>query len=468
MSDLSSVFPCGRIGRRELFKSAAGFMGCFMGGALGTMWAEDGKIPDVRTAATLPVKAKSCIFLFMCGGVSHIDTFDPKDNKWAGKLIDATGFGDNVAEMRRPVIPILRTFKRYGKCGKLVSDWFPHVGEMADDIAFVHSLWCNEGNHFPAVIETQTGHRGRQFDHPCLGSWISYALGTANKNLPTFVNIGRPSSPVQLTGGYLGATVAATPFQPGDTPIPNLNPPKSSNPAERDKQMEMLLAMNKDFRERYALNTDIAARAGAYELAARMQLSAPPLVDFAKEPKSVQDLYGIGEKETDDFGRQLLLARRLAEEGVRFIQICHAGGGNGKWDAHGDMKEHAPLCRATDKPIAGLLADLKQRGMLDSTLVVWTSEFGRSPWSQNTTGRDHNPRGYTSWMSGGGIKGGISHGSTDDVGYRAAENKHYYSDLHATVLHQMGLDYQKMTLQVFGRTMRLVEDGEGPIKEIIA
>ena len=392
----------------------------------------------------------------------------PRTTSGPGKLIDATGFGDNVAEMKRPVIPILRTFARYGKCGKPVSDWFPNIGGVVDEIAFVHSMWCNEGNHFPAVIETQTGHRGRQFDHPCLGSWISYALGTANKNLPTFVNIGRPSSPVQLTGGYLGATVAATPFQPGDTPIPNLNPPKGTSSTERERQMQMLVEMNQGFREHYSFNSDIAARAGAYELAARMQLSAPAVVDFSKEPKNVQDLYGIGEKETDDFGRQLLLARRLSEEGVRFIQICHAGGGNGKWDAHGDMKEHAPLCRATDKPIAGLIKDLKQRGMLDSTLVVWTSEFGRSPWSQNTTGRDHNPRGYTSWMAGGGIKGGVSHGATDDVGYRAEQNKHYYSDLHATILNQLGLDYKKMTLNVFGRTMRLVEDGDGPIKEIIA
>jgi hypothetical protein len=400
--------------------------------------------------------------------VSHIDTFDPKDNKWAGKLIDAVGFGDNVAPMQRPVIPILRTFTRYGKSGKLVSDWFPNIGGVVDDIAFVHSMWCNEGNHFPAVIETQTGHRGRQFDHPCLGGWISYALGSANKNLPTFVNIGRPSSPVQLTGGYLGATVAATPFQPGDTPIPNLNPPASTSPAERENAMETLTAMNKAFRDHYTFSSDIAARASAYELAARMQLAAPSVVDFSKEPKNVQDLYGIGEKDTDDFGRQLLLARRLSEEGVRFIQICHAGGGNGKWDAHGDMKDHEPLCRATDKPVAGLIKDLKQRGMLDSTLVVWTSEFGRSPWSQNTTGRDHNPRGYTSWMAGGGIKGGLSHGTTDDVGYRAEQNKHYYSDLHATVLNQLGLDFKKMTLPVFGRTMRLVEDGNGPIKEIIA
>ena len=178
-------------------------------------------------------------------------------------------------------------------------------------------------------------------------------------------------------------------------------------------------------------------------------------------------LYGIGEKETEEFGKQLLLARRLTEKGVRFIQICHAGGGNGAWDSHGDMKTHGPLCRATDKPIAGLIKDLKQRGMLDETLVVWTSEFGRTPWSQNTTGRDHNPKGYTSWMAGGGIKGGIIHGGTDEVGYKAVDSPHYYSDLHATILHQLGLNPKKMEVQNLGRTMRLVEEGS-PIKEIIA
>jgi uncharacterized protein (DUF1501 family) len=182
----------------------------------------------------------------------------------------------------------------------------------------------------------------------------------------------------------------------------------------------------------------------------------------------VQDLYGIGQPETDDFGRQLLLARRLAEQGVRFIQVCHAGGGNGGWDAHGDIRTQGPLCRATDKPIAGLIRDLKQRGMLDETLVVWSSEFGRSPWSQNTTGRDHNPRGYTVWLAGGGIKGGIAHGATDEVGYRAVENRHYYSDLHATILHQLGLDHTKMEVPVIGRTMRLVEEGNGPIRDILS
>jgi len=459
------IYPCGRVSRRAFLYQAGGG---FFGAAMGALWAEDGKIPDARLGPHFAPRAKSVIFLFMCGGVSHIDTFDPKDKKWEGKLIDAVGFGDNVAEMKRPVIPCLRTFTRYGKSGIPVSDWFPHVGSVIDDIAVVRSMWCHEGNHFPAVIETSTGHRGRQFDHPAFGCWVVYALGTANKNLPTFVNIGRPSSPVQLTGGYLGASVAATPFQAGETPIPNLYPPKGGSAAERERQMQTLLELNREFRERYAINSDIAARAKSYELAARMQLAAPEVVDFSKEPKQVLDLYGIGEKETDDFGRQLLLARRLAEQGVRFVQICHAGGGNGAWDAHGDMKTHEPLCRATDKPISGLIRDLKQRGMLDSTLVVWTSEFGRSPWSQNTTGRDHNPRGYSCWLSGAGVKGGMVHGATDEVGYQAVENRHYYSDLHATILQQLGLDYKKMQIHALGRTLKLVEEGDGPMKEILA
>jgi hypothetical protein len=465
ISSDQKLYPCGRIARRRFLHQAGGG---FFGLAMGALWAGEGEIKNAILGPHFPPKAKSVIFLFMCGGVSHIDTFDPKDNKFAGKLIDAVGFGDNQAEMKRPVIPCLRTFTRYGKSGIPVSDWFPHVGGMIDDIAVVRSMWCHEVNHFPAVIENCTGHKGRQFDHPTLGSWVSYALGTANQNLPTFVNIGRASSPVQLTGGYLGASVAATPFQPGETPIPNLHPPKGSSLAERERQMQMLQEMNREFRERYAINSDIAARTKAYELAARMQVSAPQVVDFSNEPKPTLELYGIGQKETEDFGRQLLLARRLAEQGVRFIQICHSGGGNGGWDAHGDMKSHAPLCRATDKPIAGLLKDLKQRGMLDQTLVVWTSEFGRTPWSQNTTGRDHNPRGFCSWLAGGGVKGGTVHGGTDDVGYKAVENPHYYSDLHATILRQIGLDHKKMELQVIGRTMKLVEEGDGPIQQILA
>src|SRR5271169_6771331 len=260
MNSLRDLYPCGKIARRRfLYQTAAGFMGS----ALSTLWAEDGQMmQDARLPG--PARAKSVIFLFMCGGVSHIDTFDPKDNKFAGKIMDAIGFGDNLAPRKRPVIPCRRTFKNYGESGIAVSDWFPNVGGVIDDIAVVRSFWSHETNHFPAVIETTTAHRGRQFDWPTMGSWISYALGSANRNLPTFVNMGRPSSPVQLTGGYLGATVSATPFQRGETPIPNLYPPKGGSAAERERQMQTLEDLNQEFRQHYAINSDIAARAKAY------------------------------------------------------------------------------------------------------------------------------------------------------------------------------------------------------------
>lgn len=446
--------------RRQILKQMANG---FMGSAMGALWAADSKLPG----ALLPgePRAKSVIYLFMCGGMSHIDTFDPKDNKFAGTMMDAIGFGDNNAAMKRPVIPILRTYKQYGKSGIPVSDWFPHVGGVIDEVAVVRSMYCHQTNHFPAVIEHCTGKAIRQFEHPCLGSWVTYALGSANRNLPSFVNIGRPSSPVQLTGGYLGGSYSATPFQPGDTPIPNLVAPKG---AEREKQIEALLEWNKEFRTEYTLDNEIAARMKSYELAGNLMRTAPAVVDFSKEPEHVKGLYGIGEKETDDFGRQLLMARRLVENGVRFIQICHAGGGNGSWDAHGDMASHAPLCKAVDKPIAGLIADLKQRGLLDSTLVVFTSEFGRTPWSQNTTGRDHNGKGFSTLLAGGGVKGGVVEGATDEVGYKAVDRPHYISDLQATILKQMGLNYQKMEFHLNGRAFKLIEEGTGPIQAILS
>ncbi|MCX6604223.1 MAG: DUF1501 domain-containing protein [Acidobacteria bacterium] len=447
--------------RRHLLRLANGFLGSAVGG----LWAADGRLPG----ALLPgePRAKSVIYLFMCGGVSHIDTFDPKDNKFAGTMMDAIGFGDNNAPMKRPVIPILRTYKRYGQSGIPVSDWFPNIGSVIDEFAVVRSMYCHQTNHFPAVIEHSTGKPLRQFEHPSLGSWVTYALGSANKNLPSFVNIGRPSSPVQLTGGYLGASYSATPFQPGDTPIPNLVPPPTATRAERDRQMQTLADLNAKFREDYKIDSEIAARVKAYELAGNLMRTAPAIVDFQTEPTHVKDLYGIGTKETDDFGRQLLLARRLVENGVRHIQICHAGGGNGAWDAHGDMDTHGPLCRAVDKPIAGLIQDLKQRGLLDSTLVVFTSEFGRTPWSQNTTGRDHNGKGFSTLLAGGGVKGGVIEGATDEVGYKAVDRPHYISDLQATILQQMGLNYKKMDFSTNGRAFHLIEEGTGPIQAIL-
>ena len=462
MGTPNNIYPCGRINRRQMM---FGMANGFLGSAIGGLWAADGRMPGALLAGT--PRAKSVIYLFLCGGMSHIDTFDPKDNKHAGKLMDAIGFGDNNAPMKRPVIPILRTFKNYGKSGIPVSDWFPNIGGVIDEFAVVRSMYCHQTNHFPAVIEHTTGKPLRQFEHPSLGSWATYALGTANKNLPAFINIGRPSSPVQLTGGYLGASYSATPFQTGATPIPDLMPQKDSDAKERDRRMETLHDLNKQFRDEYAAEAAIAGRLKAYELAANMMMTAPAVVDFANEPQHVKDMYGIGEKPTDDFGKQLLLARRLSENGVRFIQLCHAGGGNGSWDAHGDMKAHEPLCRAIDKPIAGLIADLKQRGMLESTLVVLTSEFGRTPWSQNTTGRDHNGKGFTTLLAGGGVKGGIIEGSTDEVGYKALESPHYISDLQATILQQMGLNHKKMDFPFNGRTFHLIEEGTGPIQNIL-
>jgi hypothetical protein len=438
----------------------------FLGAAAGDLWAADGKLAGARLEGK--PAATSVIYLFLCGGMSHIDTFDPKDNKYAGTMMDAIGFGDNNAPMKRPVIPILRTFKRHGKSGIPVSDWFPEIGSVIDEFAVVRSMYCHQTNHFPAVIEQTTGKPVRQFEHPCLGSWVTYALGSENRNLPAFVNIGRPSSPVQLTGGYLGTSYSATPFQSSGAPISDLELPAGLSRAARDRQMETLTELNRQFREDYANDMQIAARLRAYELAANMMMTAPDIVDFSKEPEHVTRQYGIGSKETDDFGRQLLLARRLVENGVRYIQICHAGGGNGSWDAHGDMKTHEPMCRAIDKPISGLIRDLKQRGLLDQTLVVLTSEFGRTPWSQNTTGRDHNGKGFSTLLAGGGVKGGVVEGATDEVGYRAVENPHYISDLQATILRQTGLDYKKMEFVLNGRTFRLVEEGTGPILNILS
>src|SRR5882757_3753139 len=288
--------PFHRIPRRGfMFRAGGGFFGA----ALGAMFAADGKLKDPIMGPHFPPKAKSVIFLFMCGGVSHIDTFDPKDNKFAGKIMDAIGFGDNNAPMKRPVIPILRTFKQYGKSGIPVSDWFPNIGESIDEFAVVRSMYCHQTNHFPAVLEHATGKPLRQFEHPCLGSWVSYALGTANKELPTFVNLGRPSSPVQLTGGYLGASYSATPFQSGPVPIPTLLPQKSSSSQQRDREMQALFELDKQFRADYQTESEIAGRTRAFELAGTMMLKAPAIVDFSTEPDHVKDLYGIGVKETD-------------------------------------------------------------------------------------------------------------------------------------------------------------------------
>ncbi len=452
-------------GRRAFLRRMSVGLG---GSALSSLWAEDEKFLRAGGGGHFAPRVKSVIFLFMCGGVSAMDTFDPKDNQHAGKMMETKNSDSGKAQLR-PVLHSPRVWTRYGKSGIPVCDWFPHVGGVIDEIAVIRSMYCHEVGHFPAVGEISTGHRNRIFDHPALGAWASYALGTGNKNLPTFVNIGRPSAPAQVAGGYLGGQESATPFQAGETPLDNLKLPAGLTRVQRDKQMETLFRLNQEFHEKHAFDAEVAARLRSYELAGSLQLAGPELVDFAGESEGVRGMYGIGEAETDDFGRQALLARRLAERGVRFIQLCHGGGmGNGKWDSHESMADHGPLCRQTDKPIAGLIRDLKQRGMLESTLVVWATEFGRTPYSQNTVGRDHNPNGFTCWMAGGGVKGGTVYGATDEVGYKAVENRRYVTDLQATILQQMGLDYKKMSVVVNGRPMHMIEESAGPIGEIVS
>jgi hypothetical protein len=419
------------------------------------------------SAPHMPVRAKSVIFLYMCGGVSHIDTFDPKGNRWAGKMMEITG-SNNGRTQKRPVIHCPRVFTRYGESGIPVCEWFPHVGGVIDEIAVVRSMTTPEIGHFQAAIQMSTGHRRRTFDHPSLGAWVSYSLGSANNNLPTYVNMGRPLSPLQTAGGYFGASEAATPFQASGPPLRNLQIPKSISSDLRQRQMNLLSRMNGEFHHRYAMESEISARVRSYELAARLQTSAPEAVDIRNEPKYITDLYGIDNQESEPFGRQALIARRLVERGVRFVQICHGGKNNGDWDSHDSVEDHAPLCRQTDKPIAGLIKDLKQRGLLDSTLVVWASEFGRTPWSQNTVGRDHNPHGFSVWLAGGGVQGGRIHGATDEIGLRAVENPHGIGDLQATILQQMGLNYTEMEVEVNGAPAKIIDECEGPIDAILA
>jgi hypothetical protein len=414
----------------------------------------------------IPPQANSVIFLFMCGGVSHMDTFDPKGNQWAGKMMEVIG-SNNGRPQTRPVIYCPRTFTRYGESGTPVCEWFPHIGSVMDDIAVVRSMRTHHIGHFPAAIQMATGHKRQVFDYPSLGSWISYSLGSVNDNLPTFVNMGRPSSPLQLSGGFFGAKEAATPFQASGAPLRNLQLPPSVSDARRKQQMQSLVHLNEQFHQQYAFDSKIAARVKSYELAARLQVSAPEAVDFNDEPQHVLSMYGIDEEVTSPFGRQTLLARRLVERGVRFVQICHGGKGNGDWDAHDSVEDHAPLAQQTDKPIAGLLKDLKQCGLLDTTLVVWASEFGRTPWSQNTIGRDHNPHGFTIWLAGGGVKGGVVHGATDEIGLNAVDSPHNVGDLQATILMQMGLDYEQMEVEINGAPHKVIEECEGPIEAIL-
>jgi hypothetical protein len=415
-------------------------------------------------------RAKNVIFLFMEGGPSHLDTFDYKPllNELAGQRLPASFKPPITAmgEAHSPLLECKREWKRRGQSGLWVSDWFENVARHADELTVIHSCVSSGINHAGGVCSMNTGSvfGGR----PSLGAWVHYGLGSENANLPAFVVIkdseGTVVNGVRNWGsGFMPAVHQGVEFSSEGVPIKYLENPAGVSPERQREKLELLLALNRQFGAERGSNTELEARIRGYELAARMQVEAPLAVDLSKESQATRQLYGMDREETAVFGRNCLLARRLVENGVRFVQL-YSGAGS-KWDSHkGIEKAHSKLCRAVDQPIAGLLADLKARGMLEDTLVIWGGEFGRTPMSEAGDGRDHNPTGFTMWMTGGGLPGGRTIGRTDDLGLYAVEDRMHVHDLHATILHLLGLDHTRLIYPHKGRPER-IDQNEGHVSQ---
>ena len=453
--------------RREFFSRAGSGLGAI---ALGSMLAEGAETPK---KTHFPAKAKSVIWLFMEGGPSHIDLFDPKPelNKLSGQPMPAS-FGKPITAMGTGGNTLMgspRTWKQHGKSGMWVSDWYPHIAQHVDDMTIVRSCWANGLNHVGSVCQMNTGDilAGR----PALGAWVTYGLGTANKNLPTFVVLTDDKEvlggPKNWSSGFLPATYQGTQFRQGDTPILNLKPAEGVTDERQRSRLSLLKQLNQQWGADKTEDTDLDARVKSFELAYEMQSSGAEAVDISKETESTKALYGMDSEATRQFGHNCLLARRLVERGVRFVEL-YCGSGSG-WDAHSNIEgNHGKWCNVSDRPIAGLLSDLKQRGLLEDTLVVWGGEFGRTPFNEKGNGRDHNPWGFSMWMAGGGAKGGQYVGTTDEIGLRAVEKPCHVHDIHASILYALGMDHLQMTYQHNGRAERPTIVGGNIFKEIFA
>lgn len=479
---------CGRTRREFLWQTGGGFTatalaGMFAGdGFLGRQTrAADGVTPFVSPLAAKlpprPAKAKSVIFLFMYGGPSHVDTFDykPKLYPLDNKTIEIKTFGRGGKRNEGRVVGPKWAFRPYGESGKMVSDLFPNLGTCVDDMAFVHSMYAESPIHGSAMLMMNSGRLIS--GNPCLGSWVTYGLGTENQNLPGFVvmldETGGPiSGPKNWSSGYMPAVYQGTVIRADDVPIHDLALPPGIDRATRRRLLDRLREKNEEHLAERADNSELAARIASYELAFQMQQHAPEAVDFSRETEETKSLYGMDRPETADFGRKCLLARRLVERGVRFVQIYSGGAHNDdNWDAHTDIvANHSMHAGRTDKPIAGLLKDLKRRGLLDETLIVWGGEFGRQPTAEYAegTGRDHNSYGFTVWLAGGGIKGGTTVGATDELGAAAVEDRCHVRNLHATILNQLGFDPNALTYFYGGLDQKLVGvEGADPIAKLI-
>jgi hypothetical protein len=404
----------------------------------------------------------------MTGGPSAVDLWDYKPGltKWAGQPLDEKMVGDVIVRQGYPgpLMPSPFEFKPYGQSGKLVSEVFPNIAQHVDDIAFIHSVFGRSNDHVQAHYEMQSGQIRVGF--PSAGSWVTYGLGCESTSLPAFVVVNDPrggpiGGPTNWSAGYMPAAFQGTPFRALGDPIMDLKPVAGMTPETQRARLDLLSKLNELDMEKYPGASDLAARISSYELAFRMQGCAPQAIDINNETEVTKKMYGMDDPITEPFGRQCLLARRLVEHGVRFVQVFQGGMGNQNtdtWDAHSNIKtNHGQHAKESDLPIAGLLKDLKSRGLLDSTLVIWHGEFGRMPISQRGVGRDHNPGVQTVWMAGAGIKGGQSIGSSDEWGYKAGEQPVSYHDLHATMLHLLGLDHKKLTYRYNGRDMRLTD-----------
>ena len=448
-------------------------------GGLSSAQAEVSINPLAVRPPHFAAKAKSVIWLFMNGGPSQVDTWDykPELAKRDGK--ELPGFDKNTGFFTGQVGPLMKSpfkFEKRGKSGTWVSEIFPETGKHVDDMALLYSCYTHTNNHSPALFEINTGMNRMGF--PCMGAWVTYGLGTENQNLPAFVvmydTLGRgvPKGHAQNWGtGFLPGVFQGTALNIQGDPINNLDRGAGRTQADQRSQVDFLNRLNKRDLAKRPGEAELAARIESFELAYRMQMAAPEALDFAREPASIRKLYGIDDKRCSHFAKQCLMARRLVERGVRFVQIYSGGMENERsWDGHANIEQnHRQFAGETDMPIAGLLADLKSRGLLDETLVICCGEFGRLPIVQKGgTGRDHNPHAFTTWMAGGGVKPGARHGSTDEIGYKAQTDKVSINDLHATVLNLLGMDHEKLTYRYNGRNFRLTDVAGHVVKEVIA
>ena len=462
--------------RRELLHTLGGGIGSL---AFADLLTKQGlaatKSPLSPKMPHLPAKAKAVISIFCYGGVSQVDTFDPKPELLKRQGEAMAGVGPVVTVMGNPggLMPSPFRFKKHGQCGMDISELFPNVAEHADDLALIRSMHALSPAHGPALFQMNTG--SILAGHPSVGSWVTYGLGTENENLPGYIvftdNRGGPiNGAPNWSNGYMPASYQGTPFRPTGDPIIDLKPPAGQGLQEQRKWLELVEKLNQKHLDRNPDDSELSARIYSYELAFRMQTSATDAIDIRNESRATRKLYGLDEQPTEYFGRQALMARRLVERGVRYVQI-YSGGGNfdPSWDAHWDLKKnHSMHCAETDRPIAGLIKDLKSRGLFDSTLIVWHGEFGRLPISERMDGRDHNASGFSVWLAGGGVKGGTIIGATDDYGYRAVENPKSVYDLHATILRALGIDHERLTYRFNGRDMRLTDVHGHVIKEALS